>query len=126
MFQNQTEEERKDYFDDYYSRSKPYIEEASLILMKTGDPDILGLSFVRPREDDAHLALISIHPKYQRRNLGKLLLGLVVKESAKKGFNAISLGVDSQNKPALKLYLNNGFQTRTRIITHSWRLNRPE
>ncbi|MFX0185424.1 MAG: GNAT family N-acetyltransferase [Candidatus Hodarchaeota archaeon] len=126
MFQNQTDKERKDYFDDYYSRSKPYIEEASLIIRKKGHLDILGFSLVRPREDDAHVALIVIHPKYQRRNLGKMLLKLIIKKSAKRGFKTISLGVDSQNTPALKLYLNNGFQIRSRIITHSWRLNRPD
>ncbi|MFW9906155.1 MAG: GNAT family N-acetyltransferase, partial [Candidatus Thorarchaeota archaeon] len=121
-FQNQTEEERLEYFHDYFSKSKPLIKEASLVLKKTKSDQILGVTLVRPRGEDAHLALLAIHPKYQGRKLGGLLIRLVLKTVFQQGFKTISLGVDVKN-PSMKIYKKFGFETNSRIITYSWKVN---
>lgn len=79
MFQDQTEIERQEYFHNYYSKSKPLIKEASLVLKKTEINEIIGITLVRPRGEDAHLALLAIHPKFQGRKLGGFLLRLIMK-----------------------------------------------
>ncbi|MFX0014332.1 MAG: GNAT family N-acetyltransferase [Promethearchaeota archaeon] len=120
IFQDQTESERRDYFFDYYSKSKPFIKEASLVLKKLKKRAIIGVTVVRPRGGDAHLSLLAIHPDYQRRGLGKFLLKLVIKRVFKQGFKSISLGVDIEN-PAIILYQKVGFVSTSHIITHSWK-----
>lgn len=120
MFQDQTEEERLEYFYDYYSKSKPLIKEASLVLKKTESDEILGVTLLRPRGEDVHLALLAIHPNYQGKKLGGLLLRLVLKKVFQQGFNTISLSVDIEN-PAMRIYQKFGFKTQSHIITHSWK-----
>lgn len=123
MFLDQTEKERRDYFDDYYSRSKPFITKASMVLVRKDNQEIVGVSLLRPRDDDAHLALLAIHPKYQGKKLGKLMMRLVMKRVFNDKFQTISLGVDKENLPALQLYLKLGFETKSRIVTHCWKTN---
>jgi len=124
MFQDQTENERLEYFHDYYSKSKPLIKEASLVLKKTEGGEILGVTLLRPRGKDAHLALLAIHPNYQGRKLGGFLLRLVLRKVFQQGFNTISLGVDIEN-PAIRIYQKFGFRTQSHIITHSWKNQKP-
>ncbi|MHA2244103.1 MAG: GNAT family N-acetyltransferase [Candidatus Hodarchaeales archaeon] len=121
MFQDQTKKERRDYFIDYYSLSKPFIKEASLVLKKVDTAEIVGATLVRPRGEEAHLALLMIHPNYQGRKLGKMLLKLTMNTVFRQGFKSISLGVDIEN-PAMKIYQNMGFVTNSHIITHCWNL----
>lgn len=120
MFQDQTEKERHEYFNDYHSLSKPFIKEASFVLKKVETPEIVGVTLVRPRGEDAHLALLIIHPNYQGRKLGKMLLNLTMKTVFRYGFKSISLGVDIEN-PAMKTYQNLGFVTNSHIKTHCWK-----
>ncbi len=121
MFQDQTEQERQEYFQDYYSKSKPLIKEASLVLKKTESNEIIGVTLVRPREEDAHLALLIIHPKFQGRKLGGLLLRLIMKMVLQQGFKTMSLGVDIENS-AMKIYQYFGFKSNSHIITHCWKV----
>ena len=121
-FQDQTEEERLEYFHDYFSKSKPLIKEASLVLKKTESDQILGVTLVRPRGEDAHLALLAIHPKYQGRKLGGLLIRLILKTVFQQGFKTISVGVDVKN-PSMRIYEKFGFETNSHIITHCWKAN---
>lgn len=122
MFQDQTDKERQEYFHDYYSKSKPLIKEASLVLKKTESNQIVGVTLVRPRGEDAHLALLAVHPKFQGRKLGLLLLRLIMKTVFQQGFKTISLGVDIDN-PAMRIYQKFGFETNSHIIAHCWKLN---
>lgn len=122
MFQDQTEKERQEYYHDYFSKSKPLIKEASLVLKKTESNEIIGVTLVRPRGEDAHLALLVVHPKFQGRKLGGLLLRLIIKTVCQQGFKTISLGVDIDN-PSMRIYQKFGFKTNTHIITHCWKLN---
>jgi ribosomal protein S18 acetylase RimI-like enzyme len=121
-FQDQTEDERLEYFHNYFSKSKPLIKEASLVLKKTKSHQILGVTLVRPRGEDAHLALLAIHPSYQGRKLGGLLIRLILKTVFQQGFKTISLGVDVKN-PSIRIYGKFGFETKSHIITHSWKVN---
>ncbi|MFX0123202.1 MAG: GNAT family N-acetyltransferase [Candidatus Hodarchaeota archaeon] len=119
MFQDQTEIERQEYFYDYYSKSKPFIEEASIVLQKHNE--IIGLTLVRPRGDDAHLALLAICPNFQGKKFGGLLLRLIMKIVSQQGFKTMSLGVDTIN-PAMKIYQKFGFKAESHNINHCWKL----
>jgi ribosomal protein S18 acetylase RimI-like enzyme len=121
MFLDQTEVERKNYFNDYYSLDKPYVKEASLVLIDKQKNDLIGQTLVRPREDEAHLALLAIHPDYQGRRLALTLLNYVMLECAKLGFQTMSLGVDLDNIPAVSLYFKADFYLQNRIGYHSWK-----
>ncbi|MFX0066178.1 MAG: GNAT family N-acetyltransferase [Candidatus Hermodarchaeota archaeon] len=119
LFLDQTEKQRREGFQEYFDRSRPFNEEASIVLMKNNR--IYGFSFVRPRGEEGHLALIGIHPDFQRKNLGKTLLYLIIKKLAQQGLKTISLGVDPVNTPAYNLYRSLGFKTVSRSVTHVWK-----
>jgi ribosomal protein S18 acetylase RimI-like enzyme len=121
MFLDQTEIERKSYFKDYYSLDKPYVNEASIVLIDKSNNELIGQTLVRPREQEAHLALLAIHPDYQGKRLGLTLLNYVMSECAKLGFQTMSLGVDIDNIPAFSLYMKADFNLQSRIGLHSWK-----
>ena len=103
---------------------RPFIDEASFVLLRGNQ--ICGFSFVRPRGEEGHLALIGIHPDVQRRNLGTFLLKAVMKKLAQQGLTSISLGVDPVNKPAYNLYRTLGFGEVSRATTLFWRLSKEQ
>ncbi|MHA2327675.1 MAG: GNAT family N-acetyltransferase, partial [Candidatus Hodarchaeales archaeon] len=120
-FLDQSENERQEYFKDYYDRSRQYIKDASIVLKDRENHKIVGISMIRPREEDAHLALLATHPAYQRRGLGEKMLRLIVKKVEELGFKTMSLGVDQENTPALNLYQRMGFKSISHIITYCWK-----
>ncbi len=120
-FLEKTESERQSMFDSYFDDPEYLNEEASLILSK--NRQIIGFSIFksRPHVGDEHLAVLCIHPDYQRKRLGSQLLSLAMSKIAQQGNKLMSLGVDLDNAAAYKLYKKLGFKTQTKLITHVWR-----
>jgi len=96
--------------------------EASLVLLRGGQP--IGLSLVQSRErvGDEHMALIAVTPRYQRQGWGRKLLTASMNASAREGEKLFSLGVDLANQPAYRLYKSVGFETQTKLVTFVWKM----
>lgn len=120
FFFDQTDEERRVFFNQTFSRSEPFNEETSLVVIK--DQQIIGFSLVRPThgEGNCHVWMFGIHPDYRRRGLGKSLLRLIMK-SAQHGFTTMSVACELSNLPALKLYRGQGFKEEFSKIEYSWK-----
>lgn len=118
FFFDQTEEERRAFYKQTFSRSEPINEETSLVAIK--DQQIIGFSLVRPThgEGNCHLWMFGIHPDYRRRGLGKSLLRLIMK-SAKHRFRTISVACELTNLPAFDLYRGQGFKEEFSKIEYS-------
>jgi ribosomal protein S18 acetylase RimI-like enzyme len=121
FFLDQSEEERRAFFDEDFSRDDPFNEDTSLILLKEKDP--IGFSLMRPTHgpDNVHLWKFGIHKHYRRRGLGKGLLRLIMGRSSNHGLKTMSLGVEPNNTPAYTLYLSHGFKEQIRQTEYVWK-----
>ncbi len=124
FFFDQTDEERRVFFDQTFSRLEPFKEDTSLVGVK--DQQIIGFSLVRPThgEGNCHLWMFGIHPDYRRRGLGRSLLRLIMK-SAQRGFRTMSVACELTNLPALKLYRGQGFKEEFSKIEYAWKTEGP-
>jgi [ribosomal protein S18]-alanine N-acetyltransferase len=60
--------------------------------------------------DEAHITILGIHPDYQNRGLGQLMLYSLLKKSSDLGLERATLEVRDTNKTALYLYQKFGFK----------------
>jgi len=118
-FLNKTPAGVKAQFDRYLEGELNH--QASIVLMRGGQP--IGLSLVQSREEvgDEHLALIAVIPRYQRQGWGRKLLNASMLTSTQAGEKLFSLGVDLTNTPAYTLYRSLGFEAQTKLVTHIWK-----
>jgi len=59
---------------------------------------------------EAHLLNLCIHPEWQQRGYGSLMLEYAISNMARLGSEAIFLEVRASNPHAVKLYKNRGFK----------------
>ena len=76
---------------------------------------VLLLSRV-PRTDVLELVYVGLAPAYRGRGLGDLLMRRAVVAIRESGCARLSLAVDAQNLPALKLYWRHGMQAMGRKV----------
>jgi ribosomal protein S18 acetylase RimI-like enzyme len=69
----------------------------------------------RVSSDVAHVTQICIAPEHRGRGLGRLLLDTCAQSLLAQGFNALTLTVTEDNRPALRLYEWLGFTQRHRF-----------
>jgi ribosomal protein S18 acetylase RimI-like enzyme len=121
FFLDQSEEERRAFFDDDFSREDPVNGDTSLMLLWDQEP--IGFSLMRPThgEGNLHLWKFGIHQEYRRRGLGKGLLRLIMGRSSEQGIRTMSLGVEPNNTPAYQLYLSHGFNEEFRQTEYAWK-----
>ena len=46
---------------------------------------------------------------YRRQGIGRKLVSFIIEEAKTQGYSELSIGVDVENYPALKLYIDSGF-----------------
>ena len=83
-----------------------FVGEISLVF-DTGDPDytVKGKRIYTSR--------LIVRREYKRRGLGRALLRHAAAEARKMGYSELSVGVDLDNYPAIKLYVGEGFDCIT-------------
>ena len=59
------------------------------------------------------MSRLIVRKEYQRRGIGRTLLCHAVKEARKMGYSELSVGIDLDNYPAMKLYVGEGFDRIT-------------
>ena len=103
-FLSETDEERKEYFEEHFDKEDEMIDEASIVLVKGNK--FIGFTLVKPThgEGNGHLWIMGVIPEYRGRQLGSKLLKHAIVTLKKQGYKTMSLVVDSANESALKLY----------------------
>jgi ribosomal-protein-alanine N-acetyltransferase len=109
----------REAFDDLFDLTKPFNERASLVLVRGGQ--VIGFSLVRPRFEEAHLAIFGLHPDYRGRGLAQALIQESMRTVRDQGTETMSIGVDAANIPAVRLYEKVGFTPVSRMVVHSWK-----
>ncbi|ACK70928.1 ribosomal-protein-alanine acetyltransferase [Gloeothece citriformis PCC 7424] len=64
--------------------------------------------------EEAHITLLGIHPDYQGRGLGQLLLSALLEDAVKRQLERATLEVRESNQVALSVYQKFGFKTAGR------------
>lgn len=110
--------------DPYESWTHWYVEDPSFdpslwFLAEAGD-DLAGIVLARPNESEPGLGwirILGVVPEYRRRGLGEALLRHTFAEFARRGFEAVGLGVDAENPTgAVGLYERAGmYVARTNL-----------
>lgn len=69
-----------------------------------------GFLWIEKREDVLHIHALILRREFQRRGLGKIIIGDLMDEFS-RDCRIMEMGVYHRNEPALKLYKNLGFKT---------------
>ena len=70
---------------------------------------LLGLCSAWLLIEELHITCIAVHPRHQRKGLGKLLISDLIKRSNSLITNQIYLEVKATNEPAKSFYKSMGF-----------------
>jgi ribosomal-protein-alanine N-acetyltransferase len=71
--------------------------------------DLAGYSIAGIAANESHLLNLCVHPDWQRRGYGSLLLEYMINHAARQGAEAMFLEVRESNPRAAKLYRERGF-----------------
>jgi ribosomal protein S18 acetylase RimI-like enzyme len=115
---NQTEIQRKESFEDFFSREKPIDSEASLLLYY--EEQIVGFMKINIIREGGFVNGIGIRPDFRRKGLARLLMTASIFHAAQNGMNNLILEVDIENKQAIALYEKIGFRKVGGSISHVW------
>jgi len=72
--------------------------------------DLAGYTIFNWAASEAHLLNLCVHPDWQHRGYGSLLLEYAINHVARQGNESMFLEVRTSNSRATKLYLNRGFE----------------
>lgn len=103
-----TEEQRLETFRFWFDRNRPFVHEATRVLVR--DEQVIGLTVVRPVQEVAMLGPIAILSQFRRQGLGQALLAFSMQGILASGFSKVQLEFDITNGPAFELYSRMGFQ----------------
>ena len=80
-------------------------------IIELGTKKLLGLCSAWLVIDELQITFIAVHPKHQRKGLGRFLLSELIKRSESLQTNHIHLEVKKNNEPAIAFYKSMGFKT---------------
>lgn len=84
-----------------------FIGEISLV--HTHDPDYTIPGW------RAYISRLVVKPEYRRRGIGRTLVRFISEKAVELGYRELSIGVDLDNYPALRLYAEEGFDRILRV-----------
>lgn len=75
------------------------------------DPDfVVGMGCFWAILEEAHITVLAVHPDYQGRGIGKLILGALLRNARERNLERATLEVRESNEVALSLYQKFGFK----------------
>jgi phosphinothricin acetyltransferase len=103
----QTEEQRKEWFDKHTGKHP--------LIVALSDGEVAGycsLSLFREKEAYKRTAEVSVyvHPSYQKKGIGTILLSDIIERGKKLGYHAIIAGITSDNDVSMRMHQKAGFK----------------
>ncbi|MFW9959268.1 MAG: GNAT family N-acetyltransferase [Candidatus Odinarchaeota archaeon] len=109
LFLSMSHDEQIVILQYFFGKSRPYIDEASLILERDGE--IVGFVITRIGDDsEPDIGPVGLVPELRGKGLESFLLTNVLKILRDSGSNSVSLDTTVVNTPAQKLYRKFGFK----------------
>lgn len=86
----------------------------SMVNCQTNRGKLIGCGCFWQILEEAHITLLAIHPDYQGRGLGQLLLCALLEDAVKRKLERATLEVRESNQVALSVYEKFGFKVAGR------------
>lgn len=92
------------------SRIKKNIRDPeTMVLAATVRGDLAGFAIMKFGDEDAHLYLLAVHPRFRRHGIGKSMVEWLEKSCRTAGIQRIRLEVRTSNQVARKFYERLGY-----------------
>lgn len=86
-------------------------------ICKDNEKFIAEISLVKDMNDSdytipnqrVYVSHLIVKPEYRRQGIGKMMVDFITDKAKERGYTEMSIGVDTDNDPALKLYTDCGF-----------------
>ncbi|MFW9908634.1 MAG: GNAT family N-acetyltransferase [Candidatus Thorarchaeota archaeon] len=114
----QSEEQRRENFDSFFSRNVPIDEDASIVLFD--GTHIVSFVKIDIHSDSTFVHGIGVVPEYRGQGFAKYVLGTSMLRAAENGHDLMKLEVDIMNKTAIGLYERLGFKHMKGSISYIW------
>lgn len=85
-----------------YKDGNEFIGEISLV------KEMNDLDYTIPNQR-VYVSRLIVKKEYRRQGIGKKLVDFITDKAKELGYSELSIGVDLDNYPALKLYIDSGF-----------------
>jgi ribosomal protein S18 acetylase RimI-like enzyme len=108
LFLSMSHAEQKITLEYFFDKSKPYVEDASLILEREGK--IVGFVITRMKDDIPEIGPVGLAPEARGQGLASYLLVRVLESLKDTGSTIAHLDTTITNLPAQRLYRKYGFE----------------
>jgi ribosomal-protein-alanine N-acetyltransferase len=109
LFLSMDQAEQQVTIEYFFSKSRPHIEDASLILERDGE--IMGFVITRIGDDgEPDIGPVGLVPEARGKGLGSFLLVRVLENLKNAGSTSVYLDTTVTNLPAQRLYRKYGFE----------------
>ncbi len=82
----------------------------SIASTSLSESSIIGIGCLWAIVEEAHITIVGIHPEYQGKGLGKVMLWALLTSAQQRGLERATLEVRASNHAALSLYEKFGFR----------------
>jgi ribosomal protein S18 acetylase RimI-like enzyme len=117
-YAQQSEAQRRENFESFFSRQVPMDSEASLVLLD--GETIVGFVKIDIVAEGAYVHGVGVVPGYRRQGLARYILGTSLRRAADNHHQKMVLEVDATNHAAVALYQSLGFKTVKGSLSYIW------
>jgi ribosomal protein S18 acetylase RimI-like enzyme len=117
-YENQSEAQRRENFETFFSREVPIDEDASIVLFDR--ERIVGFVKIDIVKDGTYVHGVGVVPDYRRQGFARFVLGTSLHRAAANNHQKMVLEVDVENQAAMGLYNSLGFKTVKGSISYIW------
>ena len=106
--------------DDVYAIEEAYLNKQGEFLIGEWDGSFVAMGALRRTSPErAEIKRMRVHPDYQGRGFGQLILTELIARARALGYKTLHLDTSVLQVPAQKLYEKNGFYEVSRDIHHN-------
>ena len=117
-YAQQSEAQRRENFESFFSRQVPMDSEASLVLLD--GETIVGFVKIDIVTEGTYVHGVGVVPEYRRQGLARYILGTSLRRAAENHHEKMVLEVDATNQAAVGLYQSLGFKTVKGSESYIW------
>ena len=117
-YAQQSEAQRRENFETFFSRQVPMDGEASLVLLD--GETIVGFVKIDIVSEGTYVHGVGVVPEYRRQGLAQYILGTSLRRAAENHHEKMVLEVDVANQAAVGLYQSLGFRTVKGSMSYIW------
>jgi ribosomal protein S18 acetylase RimI-like enzyme len=117
-YAQQSEAQRRENFETFFSRQASMDAEASLVLLDGGT--VVGFVKIDLVTEGTYVHGVGVIPGYRRQGLAKYVLGTSLRRAAENHHEKMVLEVDVTNQAAVRLYQSLGFKTVKGSVSYIW------